>query len=215
MSADFLYLASGSPRRRELLTQIGVRFQLLAVQVDESSRPGEAPDGYVLRLAAEKARAGVRQLGGAARELGSDQGPAAAPLAEAPVLGADTAVVLDGRILTKPVDAADAEGMLEQLSGRVHVVLTGVALATPAGLHTRLSRSEVTFRAIPAAEARAYWLTGEACDKAGGYAIQGLGAVFVAALNGSFSGVMGLPLYETAELLDAAGVARWRTGSAG
>jgi septum formation protein len=105
--------------------------------------------------------------------------------------------------------------MLEELSGRVHAVLTGVALATPAGLDTRLSRSEVTFRVIPPAEARAYWLTGEPWDKAGGYAIQGLGAVFVASLRGSFSGVMGLPLYETAELLDAAGVARWRTGSVG
>jgi len=215
MSADFLYLASGSPRRRELLTQIGVRFQLLATQVDESSRPGEAADAYVLRLAALKARTGARQLGGAARELCSDPGPVAMPLAEAPVLGADTAVVIEGRILTKPKDAADGERMLGELSGRVHRVLTAIALATPTGLHTRLSCSEVTFRTIAAAEARAYWSTGEPGDKAGGYAIQGKGAVFVAALRGSFSGVMGLPLYETAELLDAAGVARWHAGSAG
>jgi septum formation protein len=198
MSSDFVYLASGSPRRRELLTQIGVRFELLAVVVDESVVPGEAPDAYVTRLARSKAVAG---LGAAATRE---------PQRPAPVLGADTAVVLDGRILGKPSDARDAELMLSELSGRTHEVLTAVAVATPGGAWMRLSRSEVTLRRIAPAEARAYWATGEPFDKAGGYAIQGLAAVFVAGLKGSYSGVMGLPLYETAELLAATGIARWR-----
>jgi septum formation protein len=192
MSADTLYLASGSPRRRELLTQIGVRFRVLEIEVDERFLPGEAADAYVRRLAENKALAGAAQLAGSA-----------------PVLGADTAVVLDGRIFGKPADGADGVRMLTELSGRVHRVLTAIALATASGVHTRLSQSDVTFREISTAEARAYWLTGEPCDKAGGYAIQGRGAVFVAALNGSFSGVMGLPLFETAGLLDAVGVPRW------
>jgi septum formation protein len=135
------------------------------------------------------------------------------------VLAADTAVVLDGAILVKPTDRADGERMLEALSGRTHEVLTAVALAIRGvaaadgqGMESRLSRSEVTFRTIPPAEARRYWESGEPEDKAGGYAVQGLAAVFIADLRGSYSGVMGLPLYETAELLDAAGIARWRPG---
>jgi septum formation protein len=122
-------------------------------------------------------------------------------------LAADTAVVLDGRILGKPADGQDAERMLGQLSGRTHEVLTAVALRTADGLQSRISRSEVTFRSITAGEARAYWETGEPGDKAGGYAIQGLGAIFIADLRGSYSGVMGLPLFETAELLSNAGLA--------
>jgi septum formation protein len=118
-------------------------------------------------------------------------------------------VVLDGRIFGKPADAQDAEDMLRRLSGRTHEVLTAVALRTAAGLHARLSRSEVTFRAIAILEARAYWETGEPRDTAGAYAIQGRAAVFIADLRGSFSGVMGLPLFETAELLGLAGVAQW------
>ena len=118
-----------------------------------------------------------------------------------PVLAADTAVVLDGRILGKPAHRRDALDMLRQLSGRTHEVLTGIAVHTQRGLESRVSRSEVTFRAIAAVEARAYWETGEPRDKAGAYAIQGRAAVFVADLRGSFSGVMGLPLFETAELL--------------
>jgi septum formation protein len=176
--------------------QIGVPFELLGVAVDEATVPGEAPEAYVSRLARSKAAAGA-----AAR-------PSGRPLA--PVLAADTAVVLDGQILVKPADAADAVRMLLALSGRTHAVLTAIALATAAGVHARLSRSEVTFRSIAPAEARHYWDTGEACDKAGGYAIQGRAAVFVAELKGSYSGVMGLPLYETAALLDAQGVPRWR-----
>jgi septum formation protein len=126
-----------------------------------------------------------------------------------PVLAADTAVVIDAEILGKPVDREDAERMLRLLSGRTHQVLTAVALATASRLFSRVSRSEVTFRSISVPEARDYWNTGEPRDKAGGYAIQGLGAVFVVDLHGSHSGVMGLPLYETAEILEEAGVPRW------
>jgi len=194
MSADFVYLASRSPRRRELLAQIGVPFQVLDVTVDEARLPGEAPDAYVLRLARQKADAGWR-----ARPVRGD----------APVLAADTTVVLDGRILAKPDDRRDGEQMLRELGGRSHEVLTAIAVAAAQGLYSRTSRSEVTFRAISAAEARDYWTTGEPHDKAGGYAIQGGAAIFVADLKGSYSGVMGLPLFETAELLEQAGVPHW------
>jgi septum formation protein len=200
MTGNFVYLASGSPRRRQLLSQIGVSFQTLKVEVDESPRPGEAAREYVVRLAETKASAGLRE---------------APPGAPAPVLGADTAVVVDGTILGKPAGGEDAERMLRLLSGRTHAVLTAVALATRDGLASRVSSSEVTFREIGAAEARAYWHSGEPRDKAGGYAIQGYGAVFVAELKGSYSGVMGLPLFETAGLLRAAGlVQRFEPGPA-
>jgi septum formation protein len=125
------------------------------------------------------------------------------------VLGADTAVVAGGVILGKPADCADAERMLALLSARTHEVLTAVALAADDGVLSHLSRSEVSFREITPAEARDYWNTGEGRDKAGGYAIQGYGAVFVSGLRGSYSGVMGLPLYETAQLLRSAGVPCW------
>lgn len=196
MPADIVYLASASPRRRELLTQIGVRFELLAVAVDEAARAGESPEAYVRRISAAKAEAGW-----------------ASPQRRvpAPVLAADTAVVLDGRILLKPADVQEGVGMLLELSGRTHEVLTAVALATARGLQSRLSRSEVTFRSISPGEARAYSDTGEGHDKAGGYAIQGRAAVFVSDLKGSYSGVMGLPLFETASLLEQEGVPRWRT----
>jgi septum formation protein len=194
MSLDFVYLASGSPRRRELLQQIGVPFRLVGAAVDETARSAESASAYVLRLAAAKAEAGWRTSG---------SGP------DAPVLAADTAVVIDGKILGKPVDRQDAEAMLRRLSGRTHEVLTGVALRTAAGVQSRISRSEVTFRPIAIAEARAYWDTGEPRDKAGGYAIQGRAAVFVADLRGSFSGVVGLPLFETAQLLGEAGFSHW------
>jgi septum formation protein len=190
---DFVYLASASPRRRELLQQIGVSFRVLGAAVDEAVLPGEAPGAYVVRVAAAKAAFGWE---------GNRE-------ADVPVLAADTAVVLDGRILGKPKDRQDAAGMLQQLSGRTHEVLTGVALRTAGGLQTTISRSEVTLRAISAREAEAYWETGEPQDKAGAYAIQGRAAVFIADLRGSFSGVMGLPLFETAGLLSAAGVSHW------
>jgi septum formation protein len=193
MAADFLYLASGSPRRRELLLQIGVAFRVIRPQVDETPLAGEAAHDYVARLAGAKAEAGW---------------PLRATL-DAPVLAADTAVVLDGEILGKPADRRDAESMLRRLSGRSHEVLTAVALKTPARLASRVSRSQVTFRALSPDEIRAYWDTGEPGDKAGGYAVQGMAALFIAHLEGSFSGVMGLPLFETAELLREAGAGNW------
>ncbi len=170
--------------------------------IDESVGASEKPLDYVARVASAKAGAGFRQS------------EARGSLAR-PVLAADTAVVIDGEILGKPIDVEDAQRMLRLLSGRTHQVLTAVALATQSGLAPRLSRSEVTFRAIGVAEARDYWDTGEPHDKAGGYAIQGYGAVFVAGMRGSYSGVMGLPLYETAELLRSAGVALWHSGPVG
>jgi septum formation protein len=202
MRPDFVYLASASPRRRQLLKQIGVPFQVLDVKIDESAGAAEVPLAYVTRLAAGKAGAGLRQS------------EARGSLAR-PVLAADTAVVIDGEILGKPLDGEDAQRMLLLLSGRTHEVLTAVALATASGVASRVSRSEVTFRAIGAAEAREYWATGEPRDKAGGYAIQGYGAVFVADMRGSYSGVMGLPLYETAEFLRSAGVSPWHPGAVG
>jgi nucleoside triphosphate pyrophosphatase len=195
MSADFVYLASASPRRRELLAQIGVPFQVLSVAVDEGVLADEAAPTYVTRVAHLKALAGL-----GARPVGET----------APVLAADTAVVLDGAILGKPTDRADAERMLREMSGRSHSVLTAVTLAGGGEVRSRLSRSEVRFRHLSSAEIAAYWDTGEPHDKAGGYAIQGAGAVFVADLSGSYSGVMGLPLYEAAELLALLGVPCWR-----
>jgi septum formation protein len=198
MSLGFVYLASGSPRRRELLTQIGVPFQVLSAPVDETSLRNETPLAYVSRLAAAKADSGW-----ASRR----------DHAFAPVLAADTAVVLDGEILGKPKDKADALHMLLRLSGRVHQVMTAVALRSAAELNVRVSRSLVTFRQLESGEVSAYWDTGEACDKAGAYAIQGTAAVFIADLRGSYSGVMGLPLFETAELLKSAGVSHWQKGA--
>ncbi|HSY94951.1 MAG TPA: Maf family protein [Steroidobacteraceae bacterium] len=195
MPTDFVYLASGSPRRRELLQQIGVPFRVVGAAVDEAVWSGEVPAAYVARLAAAKA------------ELGWERNRDAI---DGPVLAADTSVVLDAKILGKPADREEAEAMLRQLSGRTHEVLTAVALRTVDGLRSRISRSEVTFRRIAAAEARAYWDTGEPCDKAGAYAIQGRAAVFIAELRGSYSGVMGLPLFETAELLSEAGLWSWQ-----
>jgi len=182
-----LYLASASPRRGQLLEQIGVRYRSLAVNVDEARHADEPPELYVLRLALEKARAGRARL---------------APNDPLPVLGADTAVVVDGDILGKPRDRAHALAMLARLSGRVHHVYTGVALAAEEE-QTRLSVSAVAFRPLSLEECAAYWQTGEPADKAGAYAIQGRGAVFITRLEGSYSGVMGLPLHETAELLEA------------
>jgi nucleoside triphosphate pyrophosphatase len=195
MPTDFVYLASGSPRRRELLQQIGVPFRVVGAAVDEAVWSGEVPAAYVARLAAAKA------------ELGWERNRDAI---DGPVLAADTSVVLDAKILGKPAHREEAEAMLRQLSGRTHEVLTAVALRTVDGLRSRISRSEVTFRRIAAAEARAYWETGEPCDKAGAYAIQGRAAVFIAELRGSYSGVMGLPLFETAELLSEAGLWNWQ-----
>jgi septum formation protein len=183
-----VYLASGSPRRRELLAQVGLVPTVLAVTVDETPRPGESAADLTCRLAAAKARAGRAQLAG-----------------PGVVIGADTAVALGSELFGKPVDAADGARMLARLSGRTHEVWSAVAVAEAGRERVELSRSEVTFRVIEPAEAAAYWATGEPRDKAGGYAIQGLGAAFVTLLHGSYSGVMGLPLFETLRLLRAAG----------
>lgn len=196
MDYDSIVLASASARRSLLLTQIGVRHRAVAADVDETPRPGELPDEYVGRLAHEKALAVVRAEGGAP---------------DRPVLAADTTVVLDGRIFGKPADEAECVAMLATLGGRTHAVLTALLLWQEGRLRLALSTSRVTFREIEASECRRYWASGEPAGKAGAYAIQGFGAVFVERLEGSFSGVMGLPLYETAALLDAAGVRRWQS----
>ena len=189
-----LYLASGSPRRRELLAQIGVPFSVVSAPIDETPLPNESAPAYVERLARAKAAAGLACL----------EGPAV-------VLGADTAVVLDGRILGKPENREDALAMLADLSGREHQVLTAVALSEGQRGHSLCVPSKVRFRAISAEEAQRYWASGEPADKAGGYAIQGLGAVFVTGLSGSYSAVVGLPLSETAELLGQFGIACWQS----
>jgi len=187
-----LCLASMSPRRRELLAQIGVPHTVSAAHVDESLQPAERPEEYVARLAQAKAST-VQRRGEAL-----------------PVLAADTTVVLAGSVYGKPADRAEGLAMLAALAGRTHQVLTAVALATRGAVTLRVNRSSVRFRDIGREEMEAYWETGEPCDKAGGYAIQGYGAVFVAQLSGSYSGVMGLPLCETAELLRDAGIPCWR-----
>lgn len=189
-ASPLIYLASRSPRRRELLYQIGVSHEVRVADVDESPHPGEVPAEYVIRLALAKAHAVQDALGGRP------------PL---PVLAADTAVVVDNEIMGKPRDREDALAMIGRLSGRSHKVLTGVALVAGRA-ESRLSVSKVTFRPIGPEEAQAYWDSGEPGDKAGGYGIQGLGALFISRLEGSYSGVMGLPLFETGELLRAAGI---------
>ena len=192
-----LYLASGSPRRKELLTQIGVGYEVVKVDVDEAWRPGEAPLEYARRLAAEKAQAGLDQL-----ERQGVRSPA--------VLGADTIGVLGGEILVKPRDQADAIAMLQRMGGQTHQVITAVAVATDGGLQVSHSITDVTFRPLSRQGAEAYWNTGEPADKAGAYGIQGFGAIFVARIDGSYTGVVGLPLFETAQLLQQAGVPVWQ-----
>jgi septum formation protein len=194
-----LYLASGSPRRRELLTQIGVPFTAVSADIDETPLAHETPSAYVERLARGKAESGRRALRADV---------------DGCVLGADTAVVLDGQILGKPLDQADAMTMLLSLSGREHEVLTAIAILDGQHCESRVVRSLVRFRSITEQEAAAYWASGEPRDKAGGYGIQGLGAVFVAGLEGSYSAVVGLPLCETAELLGHFGIPCWQTLSA-
>jgi septum formation protein len=189
-----IFLASASPRRAQLLEQIGVAHRVRPIALDESRRAGEPPAEYVIRLARAKAEALWATLGAAERQ---------------PVLGADTTVAIDGDVLGKPADRNEGLEMLERLSGRIHQVFTAVALRHVDGCDHRLSVSEVTFRPLTAAEREAYWQTGEPADKAGGYAVQGLAAVFITRIAGSYSGIMGLPLAETAELLAEIG---WRAG---
>jgi len=186
-----LLLASRSPRRAELLRTLGVAFRVIDVEVDETTRVGEAPVDYVRRLARDKARARQAVAGGASL----------------PVLAADTTVVLDGAILGKPLDDADARAMLARLAGRTHEVLTGVAVIDARGwLDDAVVATRVSFRALSPAEIAAYVASGEPADKAGAYGIQGLGGALVERIDGSYSNVVGLPLVETLALLDAAGV---------
>ncbi len=201
MNDRTIYLASQSPRRRELLRQIGVSFELIPLRegpgrdadVDESPHPGECAEDYVLRVAIDKARAAARIV-------------AARRIVARPVLAADTTVVCDDEILGKPAGADDAVRMLGMLAGRPHRVLTAVAVAAEDGVQTRVSESQVWFAALDAAEIRRYVATGEPRDKAGAYAVQGLAAAFITRIEGSYSGIMGLPLAETADLLRSHGI---------
>ena len=183
-----LVLASASPRRRELLRQIGVSFRVVPANVDETVRPAEPPADYVVRLARDKALAVMRREGGGL-----------------PVLGSDTAVILDGDILCKPRDRAEAEAMLGRLSGRTHEVYSAVALAlSPERVLDRLNVTRVTFAELEPEWIRAYCETGDPMDKAGAYGVQGRAAEKISRIEGSFYGVMGLPLFETSQLLEAA-----------
>jgi len=187
-----LILASASPRRSELLTQIGVKHHKLAVNICEEKLPDETAMQYVERLAREKAEAGFRLAGSGL-----------------PALGSDTSVVIDGRVLGKPADEEDAVSMLMQLSGRAHQVMTAVAVCDGRRCVSQVVTTDVTFVAITEAQCRRYWQTSEPCDKAGAYGIQGLGAVFVASISGSYSAVVGLPLMETASMLAEFDVPVW------
>lgn len=187
MSNPRLHLASSSPRRRQILVRMGLEFTAGGADVDEVQRPGEPADIMVVRLAVEKACAVTPEPGTV-------------------VLGADTAVVLDGEVFGKPADEADALRMLAALSGRCHQVMTGVAVRSGDATRSALSVTRVTFREIGPDEALDYWQSGEPRGKAGAYAIQGRGAAFVESLAGSYTGVVGLPVLETAGLLRAAGI---------
>jgi len=186
-----IYLASASPRRQELLRQLGIAFDIVVTHVPEAPSIGETARAYVQRLARTKAEAGARL----ARERG---------LPVRPVLGADTEVVIDGEILGKPNDATHGRAMLKRLAGRTHDVLTAVALVNGDSVQTALSETRVTMARMTDAEIEAYWNSDEPADKAGGYAIQGRAAAFIERIEGSYSGVVGLPLYEVVQLLKGA-----------
>lgn len=179
-------LASASPRRRELLTQLGVHFELVKTDVDETQRPGEVATDYVLRLAISKARAGFHAQHGVK------------PL---PVLGADTIVVVDGEVLGKPIDQADFLRMMRLLSGRQHQVYTAIALVDGDKVRSDTVKTDVWFSTLTEAQMLAYWHSGEPADKAGGYGIQGLASRFIPKIAGSYFAVVGLPLFETDQLL--------------
>ena len=186
-----IYLASRSPRRAELLQQIGVDFHVLPTDIDESTQVGETPEAYVIRLAAEKASACQVSLNG---------------VQKLPILAADTTVSIDGLILGKPENDEDAYAMLSRMSGRWHEVHTGLAVASDKGLETMLSTTRVEVAVLSAQTIAAYIASGEPRDKAGAYGIQGLAGTFIRRIEGSYSGVMGLPIFETAVLLRNAGV---------
>ncbi len=189
-----LILASASPRRKELLDQIGVRYIVHPVDIDETPNQAEVAKDYVIRVAAEKSKTCFEAID-----------------SSLPVLAADTSVVIDGQVLGKPENEAHAKEMMKQLSGRTHIVYSAVSLRiSDYEIETKhfqaLSLTEVSFRKITSTEIKRYWQTGEPQGKAGGYAIQGLASIFVQSINGSFSGVVGLPLFETAELLSKQGI---------
>ena len=196
-----IYLASRSPRRRDLLKQLGVKFDPLLLRlsgprgadIDETQHPGEPAADYVHRTACEKAAFGLRVLG-------------MRSMVNRPVLAADTVVIVDGEVLGKPADRAEAERFIKRLSGRTHEVRTVVALAMEGPVMSETSVSSVTFRAVTDDEAQHYCATSEPYDKAGGYGIQGLAALFIERIEGSYTGVMGLPLFETGRLLSHAGI---------
>ena len=188
--APQIILASASPRRSELLQQLGIAHEVLPVDIDESHRLDESPEALVQRLALEKAYAGMQRSG-----------------TRLPVLGSDTLVVIHDRILGKPKNRADGLAILHALSGHTHQVLSGVALVNDERSEVALNISRVSFCDLTDEQILAYWNTGEPADKAGGYGIQGIGAQFIKHLDGSYSGVMGLPLMETAQLLNRFGVA--------
>ena len=188
-----IYLASRSPRRAELLQQIGIRHTVIPSDVDETQLEDEMAADYVLRLAKIKAGVGLDSI--------AWQG-----LPAYPVLAADTTASVDGRVLGKPVDDEEARVMLAQMSGRWHEVLTGVAVATEQGIHVLLSTTHVEMAVLAANEIDAYIRSGEPRDKAGAYGIQGMAGTFIKRIEGSYSGVMGLPIFETAQLLKNAGI---------
>lgn len=188
MNLPPIYLASGSPRRRELLAQIGVTFDVLKIDIDESPQTGESPEAYVQRVAIDKAKAGLilrEQL----------------DLSKRPILAADTSVVIDDDILGKPANQSEARQFIKRLSGRQHQVISAVALATDKSIKVRSQLSSVRFARLDEAEIDWYVATGEGKDKAGAYAVQGLAAQFIEYIEGSYAGIMGLPLFETRQLL--------------
>jgi septum formation protein len=184
-----LVLASASPRRKELLAQLGIQCFVKSVDIDETPQINESPLIYVQRVAAEKSAACLALYEG-----------------ELPILAADTSVVLNNQIMGKPQNQQHAEEMLLQLSGRTHQVYSAISLRKHLNHWEAVNITDVTFKKLTLAEIAAYWQTGEPCDKAGGYAIQGLGSIFIEKIQGSFSGVMGLPLFETAQLLTQQGI---------
>ncbi len=191
--APVIYLASASPRRQELLHQVGIGFEVLAANIEEARRPDESPTEYVQRVAADKARC----VAGLLVERG---------LPSHPVLGADTEVIVEDEVLGKPRDRDHAAQLLRRLSGRTHTVLSALCLVLPTGEHRMLSESRVRFAVLREPEIEDYVASGEADDKAGGYAVQGRAAAFIERIEGSYSGIMGLPLFELTQLLKQAGV---------
>jgi septum formation protein len=192
LPANSLILASQSPRRKQFLAQLGYQFSVQASDIDERILPSELAYDYVFRLAKQKALHVFDSLSSAEQQVSS-------------VLGSDTCVVVDDKILGKPINEDDCIATLSSLSNRQHQVMTAIALVNTKGIEGQVITTEVTFKALSKTEIQAYWLTGEPQDKAGSYGIQGIAGQFVKTINGSYSAVVGLPLYETAQLLNNAG----------